>query len=241
MKKLVFGVCTVIIVLFFLSINVCAHIMPEEVSISDYSGVISQGVKDYVKSKNNTLYKYTEAKIIFVVTDSMDGLEATEYAKKLYSSWDIANIGRGNSVFVVMSPVLSDYGAIQGKSIKRILTDEHISEMMANDFEPHFADGNFDDAVLSLYNTLGKWYEQNYNGLNLEMNDNFEIYKTGEKLADVDIKPDKTWIWVSIGAAFVIIIVFFSIKRRIDFKTRQTERRVKRKRNKADIDKIVNS
>ena len=241
MKKLVYSICAMILVLFVLNINVFAHLRPDDVSISDYSGVISQGVKDYVKSKNNTLYSQTEAKIIFVTTDAMDGLEANEYVKKLYSSWNIANLGRGNSVFVVMSPAESDYSIIQGKSVRRILTDELLSEIMTTDFEPHFSKGNYDDAVMSLYNSLGKWYEQNYNGLSLELSDNFEIYKTGKKLADADKKPDRTWLWAGIGAAIVIVIVFFNIKRRIDFKTRQTERRVKRKRSKADIDKIVNS
>lgn len=241
MKKLICGICAVIFVLSFFTLNVFAHLKPDEVSISDYSGVISQGTKDYVKTKNTTLYSYTEAKIIFVTTDEMGVLEANEYAKKLYSSWNIANLGRGNSVFVVMSPKESDYSIVQGKNIKRILTDELLTEMIANNFEPHFEKGNYDDAVLSLYNTLGKWYEQNYNGLNLELSDNFEIYKTGKKLADVPKKPDRTWIWLSFGVTVLVVIVFFNIKRRIDFKTRQTERRVKRKRNKADIDKIVNS
>ena len=241
MKKLMCGICAVIFVLSFFGTNVFAHLKPAEVSISDYSGVISQGAKDYVKSKNNTLYSQTEAKIIFVTTDQMDGLEANEYTKKLYSSWNIANLGRGNSVFVVMSPQMSDYSIVQGKNIKRILTDELLTEIVVHNFEPHFAKGNYDDAVLSLYNSLGKWYEQNYNGLTLELSDNFEIYKSGKRLADVPDKPDRTWMWAGLGAAIVVVIVFFNIKRRIDFKTRQTERRVKRKRSKADIDKIVNS
>ncbi len=241
MKKFFSGFLAVILLFVFLNINICAHIKPDDVSITDYSGIISGGVKDYVKSKNAVLFGHTEAKIIFVTTDSTDGLNLNEYAKNLYSSWNISNMGRGNSVLIVMDPNAKDYGIIQSKNIKRALTDDILYEILARDFEPYFAQADYDNAVLSLYNGIGRWYEQNYNGLNLGLSDDFDNYKTGEKVADADIKPNKLWLWIGMGVIALVVIIFFNIKRRIDFRARQHQRRIKRKRSKADIDKIVNS
>ncbi len=224
-----------------LCINTFAHIKPEDVSVTDYSGVISQGVKDYIKSKNTVLFDKTGAKIIFVTTDLLNGLSPNEYAKSLYSSWNIDKLGRGNSVFVVISPNTKDYGITQGNNIKRVLTDDILYSKVLDDFEPYFSSDNIDVAVMSLYNSLGKWYEENYNGLSLNLDENIKIYLSGEKYADEDINPSNLWMWIGGGVILVMAVVFLSIKRNIDINTRQNERRIKRKRNKADIDKIVNS
>lgn len=234
-------ICLLLVIIFSLSISSFAHVKPENISITDYCGLISEGVKDYVRSKNTILFDKTGSKIIFVVTQSTDGLTADEYTKNLYSSWNIEKIGRGNSVFVVISPTTSDYGITCGKNIKHVLTDDILYDKILNDFEPYFASENYDAAVFSLYNSLGKWYEENYIDLNLNLDDNVNIYISGERIADEDIKPSKLLLWIGLGAVGILAVIFFNLKRHIDFKTRQSERRIKRKRSKADIDKLVNS
>ena len=240
MKKL----CYLFIFIFlFTSFPFCAnaHEKPEEVSFSDFSGIISDGAKDYIKSRNSILFSTTGAKIIFVTTDSTNGISASEYAKSLYSSWNISSIGRGNSVLIVMSDKTKDYGIIQGKNIKRTLDDTLLYKLVSEDFEPHFAKGNYSRAVISLYNKLGKWYEENYNSLNLNLDDDTDKYLTSEVTKDVEKETNKYLIWIGVGVVLIVGFVFFKIKRHIDFKLRQQERKLKRKRDKANIDKIVNS
>ncbi len=230
-----------IFMLILLNTASYAHVKPDEISLTDYSGIISESIKDYVNSKNSMLFDKTGAKIIFVTTNTTDGLSADKYTQNLYTSWNMNSHGRGNSVFVVIADNLNDYGIIQGKNIKRTLTDDILYEKVLNDFEPYFADGSYDVAVYSLYNSLAKWYEENYKDLNLGIDLNADINISGEKTADIEINPDRIWILVCIGAAGILCIVFFEIKRRVDFKSRRQERQINRKRNKADIDKIVNS
>ena len=232
---------TFFIIIFTTHTNAFALQRPDDVSISDFSGVISDGTKDYIKSKNEILFSSTKAKIIFVTTDSTEGLSATEYAEKLYSSWGIGQLGRGNSVFVVMCPKAEDYGVYQGKGIKRVLNDSILYKYIIEDFEPHFAKKNYDDAILLLYNTLGKWYEENYSGLNLGLVDNPETLKTSNVTADKEKNVNNVIIWIGVGLFIITAIILLKIKRNIDYKARRKERRQKRKRDKANIDKIVNS
>lgn len=239
MKKICF--LLFVITLITLPVFVSALEAPEEISFSDFSGIISDGTKNYVKSKNEILFAQTEAKIIFVTTDSTDGLTTGEYTKNLYSAWGVGQIGRGNSVLIVISPKTKDYGIIQGKNIRRVLDDSTLYKFVAEDFEPHFAKGNYDEAVLCLYNRIGKWYEETYNNLNLGLDENTENYKTYEITKDIEKSFNKIFIWIGLGVAAIFALVFFKIKRNRDFKARQQERKLKRKRTKANIDKIVNS
>lgn len=240
MKRL-YLILTFLIIAFFIRTNAFALQRPDEISISDFSGIISDGTKNYVKLKNETLFSATQAKIIFVTTNSTDGLSATEYTENLYSSWGIGQIGRGNSILIVMCPETEDYGVYQGSGIKRVLYDSILYKYIIEDFEPHFAKGNYDDAVLYLYNRLGKWYEENYSGLKLGLDENVEMYKTSNITADREENINKVIIWISIGLFIILAIILLKIKRNIDYKARRKERRKKRKIDKANIDKIVNS
>ncbi len=233
----------VILLLLFIctAATVNAHIRPNEISVSDYSGIISEGVKEYIREKNEILFDKTEAKIIIVTSDTTNGTDANKYAKGLYSSWGINRLGRGNSIFVLLAPRSNDYAIIQGKSIRRALSDSELYGFIASDFEPYYADGSYDKAIFMLYNRIGRWYEEKYEGLNLRLNDNYAMYKTDDRVKDIDKDPMKIWIWIVAAVAIIMTIVFFKIKRNVDFKARQQERSIKRKRSKADLDKIVNS
>ena len=241
MKKFLYRIFVLILIFSTITLSALAHLKPDDISFNDYSGVISDGVKNYVKSNNVQLFSKTKAKIIFVTTDTTNGATTLSYAKKLFTSWDIGNIGRNNSVFVVMCPDSKDYAVIQGKNINRILNDTVLYEIISKDFEPHFAKGDYDTAVLSLYNSLGKWYLDHYSDLSLNLDDDFKKYIAGEKTAELEKKPSKLWIWVTVSVAFVMLVVFLKIKNNVEFKIRQRERVQNRKTRKADIDKIINS
>lgn len=230
-----------LLIMTLMPINVSAHTKPDDISFSDFSGIVSDGAKDYVKSKNNVLFAATGAKIIFVTTDTTDGLSANEYAKNLYSLWNIGQLGRGNSVLIVMSAKTKDYGVIQGKNINRVLTDSVLYKCIAEAFEPNFAKENYDDAVLTLYNKLGRWYEENYSGLNLYLDSNIDKYKTQTITKDTEKTINPIYLWIGFALLVIIILTAYKVKRHKDFKSRQKERKLKRKRVKANIDKIVNS
>lgn len=233
----------IIFILLFSYTGICAeaHIRPDEISVSDYSGIISDGVKTYIKEKNALLFEKAKAKIIIVTSDTTNGTDANEYARSLFSSWNINRLGRGNSIFVLISPKSDDYAIIQGKNIRRALNDSELYGFIASDFEPYYSNGDYNEAIFRLYNRIGRWYEEKYEGLLLGLDDNYEIHNKGNKIKDIDKDPMKIWVWVAVAVALIMIMIFFRIKREVDFKARQQERRIKRKRSKADLDKIVNS
>jgi len=239
--KIIYRIISVLLIILTLSTTAFAHTVPDDISFSDFSGVISDGVKDYVKSKNEILFDKTEAKIIFVTTDSTDGLDINTYTKNLYSSWNLNRFGRGNSIFTVICPKTNEYSVIQGKNIKRVLTDAVLYELITTEFEPLFADGNYNKAILNFYNAVGNWYEGKYTNLRLSLDSDYGKYITTKVSKDYDKDTTNILAWVAGIVVFVMVVIFFKIKRHSDFKTRQHERKIRRKKSKADIDKIVNS
>ena len=230
----------ILLILFVYAHPVCAYDLPENISVSDYSGVISDGAKNYMKSGNDILFKHTQAKIIFTIVPSTDGIAVEEYCNNLYEQWDIASIGRNNSVFFVVDTDKNEYDFIVGSNINFALTDSEINEFIIESFEPYFSKGEYEKAFLYLFNSIGTWYESHYNELNLNLDQNIEKYIGGTITADKDKPKSNLWIWLTVIGIIVAIIITFKIKHNIGVKIRKMEREKIRRKYKLDIDKIVN-
>lgn len=240
-KKLAYILIAVIMIFGSFSVSSLAHEKPEEISINDYAGVLADSAKSYIKSKNDILYSHTEAKIVFVTTESTEGMNISEYCEFLYSDWGISRLGRRNSIFIVIDASSKEYDFIRGNNLRYAITDAEIYKYMVEYFEPYFAEGSYNQAVLSLYNALGKWYEQHYNSLSLGLDENVDRYSYGEKNKDEDKEESKLWLWIAIAVCVTVLIIALKIKRNIELKIRQHERRRLKKKFQIDIDKIVNS
>ena len=239
MKKFLCSLVFLIILSSFVSLNTFAHAKPEQISINDFSGVISDTVKEYITAKNDILFEKTEAKIIFVTTDGTENLYINEYAQKLYSDWDVDYMGKKNSILIVIDTQSGEYGFARGKGIRYALPDSEIYRYMINYFEPHYSAGSNDKAVMSLYNAIARWYEGQYNGLSLSLDDNIDSYMYGIREKEVDIKESKLWVWVSLVVCIIILFVVLKIKRDYKLRMRKNERRKHKKKQQVDIDKIV--
>ncbi|MBR5505144.1 MAG: TPM domain-containing protein [Clostridia bacterium] len=224
-----------------LTINASAHAKPREISVNDYAGILTDSSKSYIKSKNDILFSHTQAKIIFVTTESTEGQSISDYCSKLYSDWGMSRFGRRNSFFVVVDASKKEYSFLRGKNLRYAISESEAYKYMTDYFEPYFAQESYDKAAISLYNALAKWYETHYNDLTLGLDENIDRYTYGEKTKDAEVVESKLGLWIGAFACVVIIIVALSIKRHMDLKMRQNERRRLRKKFQIDIDKIINS
>ncbi|MBQ4630704.1 MAG: TPM domain-containing protein [Clostridia bacterium] len=218
-----------------------AYSKPANVSVSDYCGILSDSSKNYIKSKNDVLFSQTEAKIIFVVVPSTGGLTIEEYCNNLYSQWEISSIGRNNSIFFVVDAKKKEYDFIIGNNISLALTDIQVYDFILNKFEPCFETKEYEKAFLGLYNALGKWYENHYNALNLNLDENLDKYTSGKTTADKEKPKSNLWIWITLGVCVALLITVYKIKHKVELRIRRHEREKLRRKYKIDIDKIVNS
>ena len=239
MKKIIY---ILILALLSASIIPClasAHQAPDSISIHDFSGVLSDGIKDYIKEKNEILLSGAEGMIIFVMTESSDEQSITDFCESLYTSWGISAIGRRNSIFIVADTKKEEYSFLIGRGIRLALTESEMYEYMVDNFEPSFAKKEYDKAVFKTYNALAGWYESKYNDISLNLEDDVFSFIGGTKTKDEDKKVSNLWIWITLGVCLVLLIIVLKIKRNIELKIRQHERRRLRKKFKIDIDKIT--
>ncbi len=241
MKNFFYILIALIFSLNMLTVDASAHVRPEEISVNDYAGILTDSSKSYIKSKNDILFSHTQAKIIFVTTESTEGQSINDYCSQLYSDWGMSRFGRRNSFFVVVDASKKEYSFLRGKNLRYAISESEAYKYMTDYFEPYFAQDNYDKAVISLYNALAKWYETHYNNLNLGLDENIDRYTYGEKTKDEDVVESKLGLWIGALACAVIIIVALGIKRNMELKMRQNERRRLRKKFQIDIDKIINS
>ena len=241
MKKYIYILIALIFSVNMLTISASAHAKPNELSVNDYAGILTDSSKSYIKAKNDILFSHTQAKIIFVTTQSTEGQSISDYCSMLYSEWGMAQFGRRNSFFVVVDASKKEYSFLRGKNLRYAISESEAYKYMTDYFEPYFAQGSYDKATISLYNALAKWYESHYNDLNLGLDENIDRYTYGEKTMDVAEVESKLGLWLGVLACVIIIIAALSIKRHMELKMRQNERRRLRKKFQIDIDKIINS
>lgn len=241
MKKLLYIISIALFISILLPFCASAHSAPEEFSVHDFSGVLSDGIKDYIKSKNDILFSETQAKIIFVITESSAGQNINEFCEDLYSKWGIARTGRRNSIFIVADTKKEEYSFLIGRGIRLAMSDSQMYKYIVDNFEPYFAKKDYDKAVFAMYNAVAKWYEDRYESLNLELEDDVFKFMGGTKTKDKEPKTNKLWLWIVLIICLILTIVVLKIKRNIELKIRQHERRRLRKKFKIDIDKITNS
>ena len=240
-KKFISSLCIIICLLSLVLSDAFAHTKPQKVSVSDYSGVLSDTVKEYINAKNDILFEKTEAKIIFVTTETTDGLTINEYTQKLYDDWDIGYLGRKNSIFIVIDTQTAEYSFVRGKNIRYAFPDSEIYQYFITCFEPHYAEGSHDKAVMLLYNAFGKWYESHYNDLSLKLDENISRYMYGIREKEPEITQSNLWMWILLVVCIAFLIVAFKIKRDYELRIRKSERRKQKRKQQLDIDKITKS
>ena len=238
MKKFISLLLVIFSVMAFTTINVFAHAKPSKINVNDFSGVISDAVKDYVTAKNDILFEKTEAKIIFVTTETTDGLSINDYTENLYKSWGIGSLGRKNSIFIVIDTEKSEYGFVRGKNIRYAFPDAEIYQYFIDYFEPSYSEDSYDRAVMTLYNAFGKWYESQYNDLSLDLDDDLSHYMYGVRRKETERTQSKTFIWVMLLVCVFTLGLALKIKHNYRLKTRKAEREKQKTMSQVDIDKI---
>ena len=160
MKKIkLFFILLIVIAAMPLTGSAAADVfdVPDNISVNDYSGVLSEQTKSYISGCNDALMSSTGSKVIFVTVPTTEGESIDEYASRLYNSWAVKNIGNGTSTFIVYATDDMQYWVIVSDNLKSALTSDIINEYLMEHTEPDFAAKNFDSAARKTYNAFNSW------------------------------------------------------------------------------------
>ena len=132
--------------------------------VADYADVLKDGTKKDIISQNETLYDLTGGQIVVVTVRYLEsGYYADEYAVELFNSWEVGDREKHNGMLLLLVTEEDKGWLSQGAGIKNDFTNEDASDLLDRYFWKKFDNGDFDEAVSSLFPHLISWYEDYYN------------------------------------------------------------------------------
>ena len=116
---------------------------PDPFYAADFAGVLTEDTENYIIEKNGILENECGGQIVVVTVDFLDGMDIEDYAYKLFNSWKIGDvIGEEN------------YWCMQGRGLESALSSGDIDDILWNDLEDDFADGNYNAGVEKTFDAL---------------------------------------------------------------------------------------
>ncbi len=221
MRKLIL---IVMVIFSLLTVNTYAKKTEEFTSTIDYANIISDSTERYIFTQNKTLFKKTNARVIFATASDTREMSAYDYAKELYDNLGIKKIGRNNSIFILLCPDEKDYCLIVSDGISATLTEAYAQKCLVEYMEKDFEKGNYDDAVIKTFNAFAQWYQDEYRtelDLTEDMGDYDDIIKNEKRIEKI-----KNIVVISTSA--IVVIVLFALIGR--YRRRKKEEKLLKKR-----------
>ena len=140
----------------------------ESTTVGDFAGALSMSTIRQIEQSNATLFEKTGGQFAVVSVAFMDGMTADAYALKLFNEWGIGSAERENGMLLVFAT--ADYTSdgylkawfMTGTGIDKAFTPTRANQMLEDYFYDDFDAGNYDAAVLALYDQVYRWYEGHY-------------------------------------------------------------------------------
>lgn len=215
MKKVIFFS---IVLILTIGINTIAFSadkifsVPDEISVNDFSKVMSDNTKTFMINSNEKLYDSTGSKVVFVTVPTTDREPVDQYARRLYDAWGMSSVGGNTSTFVLLATDDMEYWVIVGDNLSSALTKEYIEKILLAYMEPDFAKGNFDAAIKNTYIAISEWYTGHYNS-DLDITPDNPAEKPEEKSNNTGA------IWLSLKILLAVVLVggavYLIVRRRI--------------------------
>lgn len=154
-----------ILLLLSCILPVCAAALPDpsaQFYVYDDAGVLDSAAETKIVSENHALFALSGAEIVVVCVDTTGSMDIADYAYELFNKWGIGSSERNNGVLILLSIDEDDYWVLQGEGLEETLTSGML-KLMNNDYlEPHFAEKQYEDGVLALFDAIVAHFETLY-------------------------------------------------------------------------------
>lgn len=130
--------------------------------VADYADVLSSDTENYIVQQNEALWEATGAQLVVVTVDFLDGMYSDEYAAEIFHSWGIGDADANNGFLLLLSPGEGKGWAMVGRGLEDSLTASKLDGWLNDYFWDDFDAGNYDAAVIALFDQVHAWYETYY-------------------------------------------------------------------------------
>lgn len=172
--------------------------------IYDGADVLSDSLKESIKSTNTALHTKVKTRIFLCIVETLGGEQIDTYAHAIYNEWKLPN-----GVLLVISTGDRSYYAIQSKNVGDVLSNVQLESIMTEFFDPDFLEGNTAKAVQKTVNKLAAFLKSELPAVSTQTNS--ENPGDTEKVTFgsivLSILRILGWTLVVLLAAFVIFFI----------------------------------
>jgi len=174
---------------------------PRLVNVISGNPLLSPDEINALEEKLDRFSDSTSNQIAIVITDSLNGYEASDFAINLLQEWGVGHKGKDNGVVVLVKPGAGgEHGDVfiaSGRGLEGAIPDATAKEIVDREIVPMFREGKFYDGLNSATGVLMSLAKGEYNS--------DEYSKSRE-----DETTDKqSGFMIAIG---IILLIFFIIR-----------------------------
>lgn len=202
-KQIFYFAFLVLFILVFLnSVSKASIIEPNsDFFVNDNAGILSDDTKKYIMNMSVELQKKTSAQLVVVTVKSLDGMEPSIYANKLFNKWAIGNSSKNNGLLLLCSYEDREFWVEVGEGLEGKLPDGKVGRMQDEYIIPYLKENKFDEGIKNGYSAFLKEIAEEY-GVTIE---GMQEAK-GESLINIVID---IIIYIAVMAFFIYISIHF--------------------------------
>ncbi len=205
MKK-IFVIFSVLVLILSLSFSSFAVDFPKPTNdffVNDYANVISDEDEAQIMKIGADLFEQTNAQVVVVTVESLDGYDVDEYALELGREWGVGSKETNNGIVLLLSVSDRKVTIQVGYGLEGCVTDVKSGEILDTYAIPHLRNNDFSTGLIEAYKAITAVVCYEYG---VELNPDYEInYYHNTYDSDDDFAED---VLGGVVIVFVIIIAF---------------------------------
>lgn len=164
--------------------------------VYDQADLISTSVELKIIKISEALYKESQAQIVIVTLDNLNGYNLEQYSVQLFREWGIGDGEKNNGVLIILAVTEREVRIEVGYGLEGAIPDSVAGRILDEKMLPNIEAGDFDKAFLDTYQSVLTRIMDEYGIESL----------VGVRTDPVRSTDDIPWVWLIIGGIVLLIL-----------------------------------
>lgn len=152
-----------IILCFCLKTNAAVPKPSRDFYVYDDYGILSEDVKSYIISTNNSLFDKTGAQIVVALVNSLQGRDIESYTVDMFRSFKIGSSEKNNGILLLCAINDSKVRLEVGYGLEGALPDSKAGRILDEYLIPRFKTKQYEEGIIDTYKAILSVVQQEYN------------------------------------------------------------------------------
>lgn len=179
----------------------------ERFFVNDFADVISETDEDTIFSSAAALDEKTDAQVVVITVESLNGEEASDYALHIGREWGVGDEDKDNGIVILLSESDREIYIAVGYGLEGALPDSKTGRIIDNYGIEHFQNDDFSEGLTAIADAV---INEIYIEYGLEPAEGYteidKLASDSEEESSYGLKVLFSWIIM-----IVVIVIFFSI------------------------------